>query len=270
LNIKDYLKKQKALIDAELLGLMPAAKEYPQVIHEAMHYSLKGGKRIRAILCLECCKAAGGKSKAALKAAGAVEMIHAYSLVHDDLPAMDNDDYRRGKPTCHRRFGHANAILTGDALLTQAFCTLSEVTSRPKVNLRIIKELARASGTFGMIGGQVVDLLPGDKDLPTLEYINIHKTGALISASCKIGAILAQTKERDINALFRLGEYLGIAFQMADDIIDGDGFAKMFGPKRAYDNAAELVKKAKGSVAYLGKKSRRLYEIADFILNRKY
>lgn len=269
MKIKEYLKKRKALIDKELDRLIPKAEEYPQVIHKAIRYALKGGKRIRPMLCLASCEAAGGKIRQALKTACAIEMIHTYSLVHDDLPAMDNDGYRRGRLSCHKRFGHANAILTGDALLTLAFNILSQATPEPGLNCRIIKELSKASGTFGMIGGQVVDVSTEQKNALTLKYINIHKTGALIAASCKAAAIAAGAKEKNITSLFRFGEYIGLVFQIVDDILDGEGLTRLSTPRRAYQNAAELVNKAKSCISYFGPRAYPLYGLADFILNRK-
>lgn len=269
MKIKEYLKERKALVDRELDRLIPNAEEYPQIIHKAMRYTLKGGKRIRPILCLASAEVAGGKVKQALKTASAIEMIHTYSLVHDDLPSMDNDDYRRGRLSCHKRFGTANAILTGDALLTLAFNVLSEATPRPALNCRIVKELSKACGTFGMIGGQVVDISAEQKSMLTQEYINIHKTGALIASSCKTAAIAVGAREKDINSLFRFGEYIGLVFQIVDDILDDEGMTKISGPRRAYQNAAELVDRAKGCISHFGPKGRALYELADFILNRK-
>lgn len=266
--IKGHLKKRKSIIDKELDRLLPKKKEYPKVIHRAMRYALEGGKRIRPILCLASCEAVDGRFKQALKTACAIEMIHTYSLVHDDLPSMDNDDYRRNRLTCHRKFGEANAILTGDALLTLAFNILSEATKDASINVRVIKELSGACGTFGMIGGQVVDICVGEKSLPAMEYINTHKTGALIAASCKVGAIAANAEEKDINSLFKFGEYVGLAFQIIDDILDEEGVAKLSGQKDAYQNAAELIDKAKSCISYFGKKAKPLYELADYILNR--
>ena len=270
MKIKEYLKKRKALVDKELDKLVPGAREYPQIIHKAIRYTLKRGKRVRPMLCLASCQAVGGETKAALRTACAIEMIHAYSLVHDDLPSMDNDDYRRGRLSCHKKFGIANAILTGDALLTLAFNLLSCATAKPALNCRIIKELSGSCGSLGMIGGQVVDISTGEKNFLIQEYINIHKTGALIAASCKTGAIAAGAREKEINSLFRFGEYIGLVFQIVDDILDGEGMAKLSGPKRAYQNAAELVDKAKSSISYLGPKARALNGLADFILNREY
>jgi geranylgeranyl diphosphate synthase type II len=264
------LKTKQRLIDRELFRLIPSQKERPCVIHKAMRYVLSGGKRIRPILCLACAEAAGGNVKDAIKTACAIEMIHTYSLIHDDLPSMDNDDYRRGRLTCHKKFGEAEAILTGDALLTLAFNTLSHATPRQDINTRIIDLLSRAAGTFGMIGGQAVDISSEEKDLLTLEYININKTGALIAASCKAGAISAIAKEKAISSLFKFGECVGLTFQIVDDMLDGEGVCRLLGTKGSYEEAKRLTDKAKGLVSCFGKKARQLHELADFILNRKY
>ncbi|MFC1807496.1 polyprenyl synthetase family protein [Candidatus Omnitrophota bacterium] len=269
MKIREYLKKKKSLIDRELIRLIPSARERPQIIHRAIKHSLGGGKRIRPILCLSVAEAAGANPKAALRAACAIEMVHAYSLVHDDLPSMDNDDIRRGRPTCHIKFGVANAILTGDALLTLGFNSLSGATSDSNINCRIIKELSNAIGTFGMIGGQAIDISENEKDLLTIEYVNINKTGALIASSCKIGAMIARAEEKDVRTLYRYGEYIGLVFQIVDDILDSDGFAKMVGPKRAFEHARELTQKATKSLSSFGKRSEPLCEIAEFVLNRK-
>lgn len=270
MNIKDYLKKRKDLIDTQLESLIPGSKERPKDIHRAMRYVLKGGKRIRPILSIASGEICGARTKDLFKIACAIEMIHTYSLVHDDLPFMDNDDYRRGRLSCHKKFGEANAVLTGDALLTLSFNILSTATPNAGLNSKIIKDLSHACGTFGMIGGQALDIAPGPKDLLGLEYININKTGALIASSCKVGAIAAKAKKKDESSLFRFGEYIGLVFQIVDDILDGEGFAKIMGRKRAYEYAAELTDKAKNGILRFGPKAKPLCAVADFILKRKY
>lgn len=270
LKVKSLLKNKKELIDKELEVLIPAAKECPKTIHKAMRYALRGGKRIRPILCIACAEIAGAKPQQALKTACAIEIAHTYSLVHDDLPSMDNDDYRRGRPSCHRKFSIANAILTGDALLTLSFNILSEATPKPDLNSKIIKELSRAIGTFGMIGGQAIDIEPGEKNFAALEYINIRKTGALIAASCKIGGMVARAEKKQIKALLGFGEYIGVVFQIVDDILDNEGFAKAMGKRKAYEHAREMADKAKAQLKIFKKRSNTLCELADFILNRKY
>lgn len=270
MNISEYLKKRSKIVDEALDLYMPRSDEYPKSIHKAMRYSVfSGGKRVRPILVMASCEACGGSIKEALAFACAVEIIHAYSLIHDDLPAMDNDDYRRGKLTCHRKFSEATAILAGDALLTFAF-ELFGCGNNPKINNEAIKTIADAIGTYGMIGGQVVDIeCKGEADLPTLTYINAHKTGALIAASCKIGGIAAGASKRKLRALERYGEYIGFTFQVVDDILDEEGFALALGGGGARREAVRLVDKAKKELKIFANRAKPLKELADFILNRK-
>ena len=269
LNIKKYLSTRRAIVEGEIKKLLPSEKAQPKSIHKAMHYALKGGKSIRPILCIASCEAAGGSLKDALKVASALEMIHAYSLVHDDLPSMDNDDYRRGRLTTHKKFGIANAILTGDALLTYAFKVVSEATRDNSLNAILVNELAKAAGTAGMIAGQAADISTKNKSIVNLEYINIHKTGALIASSCKMGALVAKASKKNIRSLLLFGEYTGLIFQVIDDLLDGDGFAKIMGRKETYNYALRLNERAKKSITHLGKKAEALNQISDFILNRK-
>jgi len=270
IRVGGYLKKRKKLIDSALNLYLPKESEYPQVINKAMRYSVfPGGKRIRPILLLASCEACGGDAKEALPAACAIEIIHTYSLIHDDLPAMDNDDYRRGKLTSHKKFGEAIAVLTGDALLTYGIELLT-YGDKPKLHLDAIKDVLNAIGTYGMIGGQVVDInRQREVDLPTLTYINAHKTGALIASSCKVGGIIAGASKRRLNALERYGEYIGFTFQIIDDILDKDGFALAFGIGGARREAVRLIEKAKEELDIFGKKSSALRALADYILNRK-
>ena len=270
MKLRDYLRSRQKLIDAALDSYMPGENEYPREIHKAMRYSVfSGGKRVRPILVLAACEACGGNIKEAMAPACAIEMIHTYSLVHDDLPEMDDDDYRRGKPTCHKKFGHGIAVLAGDALLTFAFELLSG-GRKPEVAIEIMRATAEAIGTSGMIGGQVVDIQNQiDPDLPTLTYINARKTGALIAASCKIGALTARAPKRKMDALKRYGEYIGFTFQVIDDILDKEGFALALGVDGARREAARLINKAHRELEVFGKKARPLFELADFILNRK-
>lgn len=269
MNIKKYLSTRRVIIQNEINRLLPSIKAEPKTIHKAMHYALKGGKAIRPILCIASCEAVGGSLKEALRIATSIEMIHAYSLVHDDLPSMDNDDYRRGRLTTHKKFGIANAVLTGDALLTYAFKIASEATKDNSLNAILVNELAAASGTSGMIAGQAADISTKKKDIVSLEYINIHKTGSLIATSCKMGGLVAKANKKNIRSLLLFGEYTGLIFQVVDDLLDGDGFVKIMGRKEAYNYALLLNDRAKKSIAYLGKKAKPLNEICDFILNRK-
>ena len=218
---------------------------------------------------MACAEAVGARAKDALKAACAIEMIHAYSLIHDDLPCMDNDDYRRGRLTVHKKFGVAHAVLTGDALLTEAFNVFTWATSDDKINIQIIKILSHAAGIAGMIAGQAADIEIKDKDFVMREYINIHKTGALIAASCEIGAIAGLAKEKDVQALSKFGEYIGLVFQLTDDIIDNEGSSGISGRKKTFEYAQELTETAKNLIKHFGKQANHLCLIADFILNRK-
>src|SRR3990172_6758808 len=206
MDIKAYLARKKDIIDKTLEKLVPPAKTFPPVIHEAMRYSLfAGGKRVRPVLAIAA-------APAPPPVAGALEIIPTSSLIHDDLPAMDDDDLRRGRPTCHKAYGDAIAILAGDGLLTMAFEVLSDPRRLKSIQARtlvsMIREIAVASGVFGMVGGQVVDIQSENKeiDFPTLEYIHTHKTGALIRASVRVGALYAKAGKRQFAALTRYGE----------------------------------------------------------------
>ncbi|MBI5144342.1 MAG: polyprenyl synthetase family protein, partial [Candidatus Omnitrophica bacterium] len=199
MNIKYYLKNLKDRIDKSLDEYLPSEKAYPKAIHWAMRYSVfSGGKRMRPILAIESCKVCKGRLKDVLPAACAIELIHTYSLIHDDLPAMDDDDYRRGRPTSHKVFGEANAILAGDALLALAFNIIAKEANGRR-GLEVIRELSEAIGTRGMVGGQIVDLEFKNKklDKKTLNYINRFKTSRLFEASTKIGAIAAQSSKKE-------------------------------------------------------------------------
>ena len=268
--IKQYFKDKLVLIDAWLDEILVRQDEYPALIHDSMRYMIfSGGKRIRPILAGACAEACGGCSGDVKLPAVAIEMIHTYSLVHDDLPCMDNDDVRRGKPTCHKKYGEAYAVLAGDGLLTYAFEILSRLPAKKKT-IRMISELSKAAGTLGMIGGQVVDKLSENKEvtLPLLDYINVHKTGKLITVSCLLGAISAGASPRREKAILKYGEYLGFAFQVVDDIIDNDGYVRFMTGKESFIRANELVQNAKGAVRCLGKKAHVLEAIADFVLER--
>jgi len=218
------------MVNEALESYLPGDREFPTIIHEAMRYSvISGGKRLRPALALATHEMLGGKALTFLPAAAAIECIHAYSLVHDDLPAMDDDDFRRGKPSCHKKFGEAIAILTGDALLTLSFelmvNRLPEFHSASRV-LQATAELALAAGTYGLIGGQVVDILSENREfsspLPTLEYMHTHKTGALFTAAVRMGAIMAGTVKEELEALTRYATSLGFGFQIRDDILDAN------------------------------------------------
>lgn len=229
-TLRLYLEEKKAIVDKYLLTILGSSDEYPPKLYQAMHYSLfAGGKRIRPILSIAASEAVGGKIETVVPVAAAVEMIHTYSLIHDDLPAMDNDDMRRGKPTNHRVFGEATAILAGDALLTLAFTALSDNALcdniPPERLLLIIHEIGLGSGHCGMVGGQQIDIESEGKklDLKTLEEMHMKKTGALILASVRSGGIACGATENQLMALTDYGEKIGLAFQIADDILDVEG-----------------------------------------------
>ena len=232
-------------------------------LSRAMRYSVfSGGKRIRPVITIESAKACRGKIKGALPAAAAVELVHTYSLIHDDLPAMDNDDLRRGKPACHKKFGEANAILAGDALLTLAFNILAK-DRRPALGIKMIEELSLAIGAEGMVGGQALDLeFQGKAKKRTIsEKINILKTAKLFSAAAKIGGLAAQAEAKEIKALGAFGLDFGLSFQMVDDNLDGDGQER--------SKATSIIKKAKSDLKVFGKRALRLKEISDLVVNRR-
>jgi geranylgeranyl diphosphate synthase, type II len=294
MNVRDYLAQQQKLVDGHLDRLAPLETQPPETIHRAMRYSLfAGGKRIRPILCLEAARAAGEEpGEAHFTAACALEFIHTYSLIHDDLPALDNDDYRRGKLTCHKVFGDAMAILAGDALLTLAFEVLAAMeTAGADRKSRMIAELAAAAGTVGgMIGGQVADL-EGEGQAPTaalLESIHRAKTGALLRASLRLGAICAGATDAQYQALSRYGEHIGLAFQIVDDILDVEEssealgktagkdaqqhkitFPAVYGVAESRRMAAVECGRAHETLGAFGARAGRLHELADLIVDRK-
>jgi geranylgeranyl diphosphate synthase type II len=298
MDIDRYLQEKKERVDSALREHFPRREELTRNLHQAMEHSLfAGGKRIRPILSIASFEAAGGKGERILPFACALEMIHTYSLIHDDLPAIDNDDYRRGKPTCHKAFGEAIAILAGDGLLTEAFELMTlrsakdHAASDDAVVLDLIHEVAHAAGVWGMVGGQVVDIESEGKaaDLPTVQYIHTHKTGAMILVSVRVGAKLAHAREPVLKALTRYGESLGLAFQVADDILNVEGQAALMGKQAGSDLArgkatypsvlgveeskrrsTELVETAVEALTSLGPEADPLREIARFVIARQY
>lgn len=272
MTLKAYFKRRLSDVNAALKKTLPSSRAEPEVVHAAMRYGvLNGGKRFRPILVLASAEACGGRADEALPVAVAVELVHAYSLIHDDLPCMDDDDWRRGKPSCHRKFGEAYAVLAGDALLTLSFEILGRFKSADTAR-RLTSVFAHAIGTSGMIGGQAVDKQYEGKEVntATLTYIHIHKTGQLIRACCQMGAISIRARPKIEQALTRYGEYLGFAFQVVDDIIDSDGFARIMGVDDARRQASRLIEKAKEELKPLGHRADRLREMADFVLRRKH
>jgi geranylgeranyl diphosphate synthase type II len=294
MDITSYLSKKKAVVDKVLDKLVPPAKMFPTSVHEAMRYSLfAGGKRVRPILAIAAAEALGATSSGLLPLAGALELIHTYSLIHDDLPAMDDDDFRRGRPTCHKVYGEAVAILAGDGLLNRAFEVLSDPRRTKAVPanrlVAIIKEISAASGVLGMVGGQVVDMESEGReiDFPTLEYIHTHKTGALIRASVRVGALYAKASEKRLKALTRYGELAGLSFQIVDDILDITGkreeigknigsdlkkgkrtFPSFFGLEGSRLRANEVRDKAIDALRDFDHRADPLRELAKYIVKR--
>lgn len=294
MDLKNYLKECLARVDRALDGYLPAEDTLPVALHKAMRYSVfAGGKRIRPVLMIAACEAVGGDAERVLPAACAMEMIHTYSLIHDDLPAMDDDDFRRGRPTNHRIFGEATAILAGDALLTEAFILLSDAQINARVpaeiRCRVLHTIARCAGSQGMVGGQVVDMESEGKaiDFPTLEYIHTRKTGALILAAMQAGALLGGADEASLTALTRYGEAAGLAFQIADDILDVVGdqavigkdvgsdqergkatYVALLGLEEARVRARELRDLGVAALAPLGAPAEPLRRIAHYIVDR--
>ncbi len=271
MDLKAYLKQRQALVNKALERYLPPSREYPGSIHQAMRYSVLGeGKRIRPILVLAACEAVGGSISSALQSACALELIHAYSLVHDDLPAMDDDDWRRGKPSCHKKYGEAVGVLTGDALLTYSFELLACGNGDSGARLKVIREIAKAIGTQGMIGGQVVDVEAGRSRATSavLEYINTRKTGALISASVRVGALLGCAGPKAYKAMALYGGRIGLVFQLVDDLLDGDGAVRIHGAEAVRKRAERLTRSAVACLAPFGEKTEPLRELAEFILVR--
>jgi geranylgeranyl diphosphate synthase, type II len=236
LELKTYLEEKRTLVDEALKDFFPAPQGPAADVFKSMAYSLfAGGKRLRPILCMAGAEAVGGKGRAVLPVACALELIHTYSLIHDDLPVMDNDDLRRGKPTNHRIFGEAVALLAGDGLLTEAFRFMADPDLtrglEPASLLQVIRLVADAAGCNGMVGGQAVDILMEGKQVEPsiLEFIHTHKTGALIAASVASGAILGGGREEEVAAITRYGRNMGLAFQVADDILDIEGDSEKLG-----------------------------------------
>jgi geranylgeranyl diphosphate synthase, type II len=294
-DLKAYLSERKQLVEQALEQYTATPAGLEKRVCEAARYSLfAGGKRLRPILCLAATEVVGGSLSASLPVACAFEMIHTYSLVHDDLPAMDNDDYRRGRLTNHKVFGEAMAILAGDLLLTEAFALMAK-TSREAGTpterlLQVIGLVADASGYRGMIGGQVVDLECEGRevDLATVEYMHVRKTGALISASLEAGAILGGGTERQRTALVRYGHHLGLAFQITDDLLDVEGDAEVMGKTPGSDAAKDKktyttllgiaqsreaawnhVEEANSALVIFDERAEPLRAIARYLLNRK-
>jgi geranylgeranyl diphosphate synthase type II len=293
MDLKTYLTARAAEVDAAMDAFLPKAKERPATIHAAMRYSIfAGGKRLRPVLCLAAAETCGGEISAALAPACAVELMHTYSLVHDDLPAMDDDDLRRGRPTCHKVYGEGMAVLCGDALLTESFIVLAQVTPTKRYSTRdFIAEFAETGGSRKLIGGQVMDLEGEGKKLTKRDLVRIHeaKTAALLTTSLRLGAMTANATSAKLEALTLFGHALGLAFQVIDDILDVTQSTEILGKTAGKDQAMEkstypailglnasrkeaarLTKAAMDALKPLGTKAARLQEIATHLLKREY
>jgi len=287
-----FFEEDRVAVDAQLEKLLPAESTQPPSIHTAMRYSVfAGGKRIRPILCLETARIFTADVAPALFPGCAIEFIHTYSLIHDDLPALDNDDLRRGKPTCHKKFGEATAILAGDALLTLAFQTIAAAPVSPERRVAMVTEIATAAGTVnGMVGGQVADLEAEGRPVgpEMLEYIHRSKTAALIRASITAGALCAAAPSEEVARLRRFGDAIGWAFQVTDDILDvtessaalgktaGKDIAQqkatypsVFGLERSQQIAKELADSAIAELRAYAEKADHLRAIAEFLVLRR-
>jgi geranylgeranyl diphosphate synthase type II len=295
MDLKAYLNERRAIVEQALQGILPVPEGPAADIVGAMGYSLfAGGKRLRPILCIAGAEAAGGEAKDVLPVACAIELIHTYSLIHDDLPVMDDDDMRRGKPTSHKVFGEAVALLAGDGLLTKAFHVMTGPDlvnrARPDALLAVIGLIAQAAGYEGMVGGQVVDIQSEGMEvgLSIVEFIHTRKTAALISASVVSGAILVGAPEDQVKALTSYGQNIGLAFQVSDDILDIEGdsqelgknvgsdtrqekitYPAILGLKRSKQIQKELVEQAIESLAPFDHRAEPLRHIAKYIIERR-
>jgi len=293
MDLKAYLTARATEVDAAMDAFLPKAKERPATIHAAMRYAVfAGGKRLRPVLCLAAAEACGGEVSNALAPACALELMHTYSLVHDDLPAMDDDDLRRGRPTCHKVYGEAIGVLCGDALLTEAFIVLARTPASKRYGAReYITELAGTGGSRKLIGGQVMDLEGEGKALTKRDLIRIHeaKTAALLTSALRLGAMTANATPAKLEALSIFGYNLGLAFQVIDDILDvtqstevlgktagkdaaveKSTYPSVMGLDQSREEAAKLTKTAMDALKPFGEKAVRLEEIAGYLLKRNY
>lgn len=290
--LPDFFEADRQAVELALDRILPPESSRPALIHRAMRYSISaGGKRVRPVLCIEAARMFTENLDGAIQVGCAIECIHTYSLIHDDLPALDNDDLRRGKPTSHKVFGEAMAILAGDALLTLAFQTLAAAPIEPARCVRVITEIGAAAGTVdGMVGGQVADVEAGGKpvDAQTLEYIHRSKTAALIRGSIVAGAIAGGAADDDIERLRRFGGYIGWAFQVVDDLLDVEEssaalgktagkdqaqakatYPALYGIEKSRAIAADLEAKALAELSFYGQRGSRLKQVAEFLVARR-
>ena len=281
-DIQIYLKERKSLVDRALDRYLKGSKKHPQALHRAMHYGVfPGGKRLRPILMLAAGELFGARRGLLLPFACALELIHAYSIIHDDLPALDNDDLRRGVPANHKLFGEGIALLAGDALLTEAFDLMSSPqvarSLKPKTALEVMHEIAHAAGGGGMVGGQAVDLEAEGREanIATVEYIHVRKTGALIHVAARVGAKIGGANAKALRRISRYGDFLGLAFQIADDILDAAGqdggkatYPSVVGPAASRARVQELLQHCLKEIELFGKNADPLRGIARHIGER--
>ncbi len=265
MDIREYIAHKKDIIDKALDRYLPLNSAKPQIIHKAMRYSVfPGGKRIRPIFAIAGFEACGGKGNSIIPVACGIELAHSYTLVHDDMPCMDDDSFRRGKKTCHKKYGEDIALLAGDGLLTLAFQVIAESGS-----IKAIKEISKAIGTRGTIGGQVADILKkrakGREQRAEIEYINLKKTAVLFEVAVKSGGIIKGASKLEINALGNFGRHIGLTFQLLDDIKDKDGYVKLYGENRTKEKAELLAKRAKSYLKNFGNKANVLLALADTV-----
>jgi geranylgeranyl diphosphate synthase type II len=293
-NLKAYLRSRQGKIDRALNRCLPKANTKPATLHKAMRYSLfAGGKRLRPILCLAAAEACRGNVDDALPLACALECIHTYSLVHDDLPSMDNDDFRRGRPTCHKVFGEGIAVLAGDALLTIAFEIVSKAKPAPRYDIStLLREIAVAAGSQKLIAGQVADLEAEGKNVKRdqLQFIHENKTAAILKSSVRLGAMSANAEAKKLSAITRFGQRLGLAFQIIDDILDVTQTSEILGKSAGKDVAAKkatypavigldksraearrLTRQAHDILSvFTGRDAEPLHALANYLLEREY
>ncbi len=293
IDVGEVLDRTSAIVRTGLEAAVPEVGGALATLHEAMRYSLfAGGKRLRPALCIASCEAVGGCADDAVGAAVALELLHTYSLVHDDLPCMDDDDLRRGRPTNHKVYGEAMAVLAGDGLLTRAFGVLAESPLPPEAKVEATRLLAEAGGALGMVGGQALDLAAEGSevvDLPTLQYIHTHKTGALIGAACRLGGLAGGGLPAQVADLGRFGEKLGLAFQIVDDLLDETAeteelgkashkdrargkatYPRLLGLAESRERVVQLGEEAAGIAAGFGEAGRSLGLLARFVVERSH
>jgi geranylgeranyl diphosphate synthase type II len=295
MDLKAYLQKHRDYVNRTLEAYLPEGRGPAFRVVEAMRYSLfAGGKRLRPILCLAAAEAVGGDATEAMAVACALEMIHTYSLIHDDLPAMDDDDLRRGQPTCHKKFDEATAILAGDGLLTEAFRIIADAAprfpGREAVLLEVLHLVAQAGGYQGMVGGQMLDLMAEGREITHKELETVHrmKTGALLTAAVRAGALVGGGSRQEVTQLTNYGEKFGLAFQITDDILDVEGdanemgkavggdakrqkatYPSLLGPEQAKTWARKIVESAVADLEPLGERAAPLQELARYLLVRR-